>query len=236
MLATRQEAILKSIIQDYTDTAQPVGSHSVVGRHRLTVSPATVRNEMGDLERAGYITHPHTSAGRIPTEKGWRYYVTHFLEQRPVAKQEQQDLTEAYESGETPEEQVRFLAKKMADLVSTAVFVAFSPHDVYATGFSHLFAQPECTHLDFVRSVSAILDELDVVLPDLFPNVTEIRVLVGRDSPFGEAFGTILAPVAIHTMCIVGCLGPIRMSYAENVARMAYAQGLIGIPSSTPRP
>lgn len=228
MLAARQEAILKSIIQDYMKTAQPVGSLAVAQKDGFALSSATVRNEMSELEEQGYIMHPHTSAGRIPTEKGWRYYVSHFLEERPVSRREQEQLSDAYAQGDTQEERTKFVAKQLADLVSTAVFIAFTPHDVYYTGLANLFAQPECAHLTFVRSVSGIIDELDDVLPSLADSLTDLRVLVGKDSPFGDAYGVIVAPIPLTNQSLVGCLGPIRMTYNEHIARIRFFQGLLG--------
>src|SRR5712691_11510355 len=80
-LTPRQRAILASVVQDYVATGQPVGSKLLVERAGLTVSPSTVRNELAELESRGLLTHPHTSAGRVPTERGYRYYVDRLLEQ-----------------------------------------------------------------------------------------------------------------------------------------------------------
>lgn len=79
-LTDRQREILKVIVQEFVVTATPVSSETVVYKYRLPVSTATVRNEMAELERQGYITHPHTSAGRLPSDKGYRYYVEHLME------------------------------------------------------------------------------------------------------------------------------------------------------------
>jgi heat-inducible transcriptional repressor len=76
-LDERKAAVLRAIVEQYVDTAQPVGSQSVTSTTGLGVSAATVRNEMSILERDGYITQPHTSAGRVPTDRGYRYYVDH---------------------------------------------------------------------------------------------------------------------------------------------------------------
>src|SRR3954471_12365542 len=73
----RKALILQAIVEQYIETAQPVGSQTVARSRRLGVSSATVRNDMTTLEREGYITQPHTSAGRIPTDKGYRYFVDH---------------------------------------------------------------------------------------------------------------------------------------------------------------
>ncbi|MDD4172274.1 MAG: heat-inducible transcriptional repressor HrcA [Syntrophomonas sp.] len=79
-LDERQRRILESIIKDYVATAEPVGSRAVVKKHALKISAATVRNEMADLEDMGYLEQPHTSAGRIPSEKGFRFYVDYMME------------------------------------------------------------------------------------------------------------------------------------------------------------
>ncbi len=87
-LTERQRCILESIIKDYVSTAEPVGSRAVVKKHGLNISAATVRNEMADLEEMGYLEQPHTSAGRIPSEKGFRYYVD-FLMENEIPSDEQ---------------------------------------------------------------------------------------------------------------------------------------------------
>ncbi|MGH3740635.1 MAG: DeoR family transcriptional regulator, partial [Micromonosporaceae bacterium] len=76
-LDDRKLDVLRAIVEDYVATHEPVGSKSLVERHHLAVSPATVRNDMAFLEDEGYITQPHTSAGRVPTDKGYRFFVDH---------------------------------------------------------------------------------------------------------------------------------------------------------------
>ena len=88
-LEPRSEAILRAIIEEYVATAQPVGSQALVTKYRLGVSPATVRNVMAELEAEGYLDHPHTSAGRLPTDKGYRLYVESIAEAVSLAPVEQ---------------------------------------------------------------------------------------------------------------------------------------------------
>src|SRR6266571_4594630 len=80
MLSERQGGILRRVVEEYVATGQPVGSKTLVERAGLNVSSSTVRNELAELERLGLLTHPHTSAGRVPTERGYRYYVDRLLE------------------------------------------------------------------------------------------------------------------------------------------------------------
>ena len=84
----RKKRVLNAIINDYIANAEPVGSRTITKKYALGVSPATVRNEMSDLEEEGYIEQPHTSAGRIPSGKGYRYYVDHLMEKEPLSPQE----------------------------------------------------------------------------------------------------------------------------------------------------
>jgi heat-inducible transcriptional repressor len=92
MLTERRGRILSLIVEDYVESALPVGSDTVVRKHRLGVSSATIRNEMARLEEEGYISHPHTSAGRIPTEKGYRYYVESLMEEEDLPWEEKQTI------------------------------------------------------------------------------------------------------------------------------------------------
>ncbi len=91
-LDERKRRILESIIKDYVETAEPVGSRAIVRKHGLNISAATVRNEMADLEDMGYLEQPHTSAGRIPSEMGFRYYVDCMMEKESLSDEEMEVL------------------------------------------------------------------------------------------------------------------------------------------------
>ena len=84
----RKRAILKAIIDDYVTSAEPVGSRTIAKKSDMGLSPATIRNEMADLEEMGYLTQPHTSAGRIPSDKGYRAYVNEILNVRQADLEE----------------------------------------------------------------------------------------------------------------------------------------------------
>src|SRR3954462_10357146 len=91
-LSDRSRKILEAIIEDYIATAEPVGSSAVARRHSLTLSPATVRNVMANLEDMGLLSSPHTSAGRIPTEKAFRFYVDSLVALRQVTRDEKKQI------------------------------------------------------------------------------------------------------------------------------------------------
>src|ERR1700729_4344513 len=88
VLDERKLAVLRAIVEDYVSTTEPVGSKSLVDRHGLDVSPATIRNDMAVLEDQGFIAQPHTSAGRIPTEKGYRLFVDRLSSVKPMSAAE----------------------------------------------------------------------------------------------------------------------------------------------------
>ncbi len=92
MLDDRKLDVLRAIVEDYVHTREPVGSKALVERHRLGVSPATVRNDMAVLEEEGFIAQPHTSAGRIPTDKGYRLFVDRLTSVKPLTPAERRAI------------------------------------------------------------------------------------------------------------------------------------------------
>jgi len=114
-LSERRQRILTFIIDDFVDSAQPVGSQSLVERHALGLSSATVRNEMAALEESGFITHPHTSAGRIPSHPGYRYYVSSLMPERNLTQPEKLTiLHQFHQSARQLEEWVELAASVLA--------------------------------------------------------------------------------------------------------------------------
>ena len=115
MLDDRKLAVLRAIIEDYVSTTEPVGSKSLVDRHNLDVSPATIRNDMAVLEEQGYIAQPHTSAGRVPTDKGYRLFVDRLSGVKPLSAAERRAietfLAGAYDLDDVVTRTVRLLAQ-----------------------------------------------------------------------------------------------------------------------------
>lgn len=94
----RKQEILWAVIQDYVATAEPVGSRTVARKYNLGISPATVRNEMADLDELGYLEQPYTSAGRVPSQRGYRYYVDHLMEPEVPTEEEKQLISANYQA------------------------------------------------------------------------------------------------------------------------------------------
>ncbi len=123
-LSERRARILALIVDDFVDSAQPVGSQSLVERHQLSLSSATVRNEMAALEEEGMITHPHTSAGRIPSHRGYRYYVSSLMPERNLTNQEQFTiLHQFHQASRQLEEWVGLAASVLANSLHNVALV-----------------------------------------------------------------------------------------------------------------
>ncbi|HMS57937.1 MAG TPA: heat-inducible transcriptional repressor HrcA [Tepidiformaceae bacterium] len=123
-MSERRARILAFIVDDYIDSATPIGSQALVERHALGLSSATVRNEMAALEDQGFITHPHTSAGRIPSHPGYRYYVSSLMQERDLSRQEQISiLHQFHQSARSLEEWVGLAASVLANSLHTVSLV-----------------------------------------------------------------------------------------------------------------
>ncbi|PNU18723.1 heat-inducible transcription repressor HrcA [Geothermobacter hydrogeniphilus] len=116
-LGERNRSILEAIIEEHIATAEPVGSRTVAKRHKLGLSPATIRNVMADLEEFGFLQSPHTSAGRVPTEKGYRFYVDSLLQVRKLNSAERKQLESRYQlRGRKVEEVLRDVSKTLSSI------------------------------------------------------------------------------------------------------------------------
>lgn len=121
----RKFAVLSAIVEDYVVTQEPIGSKSLVERHNLKVSPATVRNEMAVLEDEGYIVQPHTSAGRIPTDKGYRTFVDRLNEVKPLSMAENKAITQVLEGAVDLEDVMQKTVKLLSKLTGQVSLVQY---------------------------------------------------------------------------------------------------------------
>ncbi len=224
---TRQSQLLKLVIANHIETAEPVGSKFLVAESKLEWSEATVRNELRALEEEGYLTHPHTSAGRLPTAKGYRYFVDNLdlSEARPTKKENIALEAAARSSGET-ETARKYIAKTTAELGRGAVLLAFSPQRVYYTGLSNLFNQPEFRETSVVVDVSAMFDRCEECLQDFFDKVdAEIKFFIGAEQPFGDYL--TVATFKAADEALFSLLGPMRMDYEDIFGIMKKVKEII---------
>lgn len=215
----RQAELFRQIVRVYLTTAEPVGSLFLAKKGGRGLSSATIRNEMMELESAGYIYQPHTSAGRVPTEKGYKYYVDNFLgASQPATVLKKQILQSVRRL--TGEEKIKGLARAISETTEEAVIVAFNQHQLYFTGLSFLFSKPEFCEQARVASISQVLDHFEEAMPAVLELVGKEKIaLVGGQNPFGQVCSFIAAPLRLRQRGqegFFGILGPLRMDYEKN--------------------
>lgn len=226
----RQKQIFRIIVREYLKSAEPVGSTAIVERHNLGVSSATIRNDMAELENLGLIAQPHTSAGRIPTEKGYQYYVDEFMEEAPkeLASDQRIKVDMAVTALAKRDEQnaLRSFAKSVAQLTGETVFMHFGDEN-FLTGVSNLVAKPEFEGSTMMTTVSRAVDDLDLIIKEVEKKPSnEIEIFIGRNNPFGQDLSTVLTTVDAPNLGkgLFGIIGPTRMDYDANIALMRYVR------------
>src|SRR5690349_17413883 len=125
MLEERRLAVLRAIVEDYVLTQEPVGSKSLAERHQLGVSPATVRNDMAALEDEGYITQPHTSAGRVPTDKGYRLFVDRLTTVKPMSSAEKRAIASLLDGAVDLDDVVQRSVRLLSQLTRQVAIVQY---------------------------------------------------------------------------------------------------------------
>lgn len=126
-LSEREFRVLEAVIQTYIETAEPAGSQTIARRFGLGVSSATIRNTMGDLEERGYLFHPHTSAGRIPTDRAYRWYVDNMMRSAPPNRAQQHALLSELPSARTAIEEIVRRAAQVLSVLTQELGVAVAP-------------------------------------------------------------------------------------------------------------
>lgn len=219
-MTERQRLILAAIIEQHAEIAAPVGS--VMLAKLFGVSSATIRSEMAKLEEMGFIVQPHTSAGRIPTDAGYRFYVNSLNE----AQNEQPQLLDrsartiearASNHGDRADRAIRSAVDSLVDLTQN-LGIATIGDELYLSGIGNLFSQPEFMHGEHAQQVARLLDNLEPWLREAKPN-EPLNVYIGAENPIGKASGATLiiskfrSPYSDNSY--IGVLGPTRQSYAK---------------------
>ena len=223
-MTERQKLILAAIIEQYAEVASPVGS-SLLAKV-FGVSSATIRAEMAELERLGFIAQPHTSAGRVPTDKGYRLYVNGIVgaESTPMERRGERALAARVEGGGLPERTIRNAVDTLVELTHN-LGMATIGDQLYMSGLSNLFGQPEFASGNHVQQVARLLDNLEPWLREAAPN-EPLSVYIGAENPIGRAANCTLIISKFRSpysdRSYIGVLGPTRQSY-RNVGLVEHA-------------
>jgi heat-inducible transcriptional repressor len=224
-MTDRQQAILRAIVEQYAEVASPVGS-SLLAKV-FNVSSATIRAEMVELERLGYIHQPHTSAGRVPTDKGYRYYVNILNESTdlPAERRAERALTARVESGGLPERTIRNAVDTLVELTHN-LGLATIGNQLYMSGLSNLFGQPEFIGGAQVQQVARLLDNLEPWLREAAPN-EPLSVYIGAENPIGRSANASLIISRFRSpysdRSYIGVLGPTRQQYRDVMSLVSRA-------------
>ncbi len=211
-LESRKEALLDSLVREYVKTAEPVGSLLLAKNAGLDVSAATIRNELADLEHEGYLAQPHTSAGRVPTELAYRYFIEHLANPRPAQTKVREDIKRV--PARDDHERFRHAANVLSNETSECVFVSFGNGEIHVAGYRVLLAKPEFSAHEVAAGLGAVLDHLEEMANSLTV-AHEPRALIGSENPLNRQYGVVYASPVSNVR--IGFFGPMRMDYERAI-------------------
>lgn len=227
-MTERQKKILYAIVEQYAEVASPVGSTLLA--KLFNVSSATIRAEMAELEHQDYISQPHTSAGRVPTDKGYRYYVNSLSDDNSSVKilsesRAEKALASRVQHAGAPERMIRNAVDTLVELTHN-LGIATIGNQLYMSGLSNLFGQPEFLDGLQVQQVARLLDNLEPWLREAAPN-EPLSVYIGQENPIGRTAGCTLIISRFRSpfsdQSYIGMLGPTRQSYRDVMSLVSRA-------------
>ena len=235
-LTQRQIEILKAIVEEYINTAEPVGSETLEKKYNLSASPATIRNEMVHLSELGYIKKPHSSAGRVPTPDGMKFYVRELMKEKELSVVEEVALKEkVWDYREKSQRFMREVAKSLADKTKTLSIVTTDEGDIYCAGYANILEMPEFYDIDITKTLLSVVEEYEY-FKSIFESAgglddEDTHVLLGEDlgsqlrGPYGIVYTHYNTPSNFRGE--IGVIGPVRLNYTQVVPTVRYFGNLI---------
>jgi heat-inducible transcriptional repressor len=236
-LTQRQIEILRSVIEEYIESAEPVGSETIEKKKNISASPATIRNEMVQLSEYGYLKKPHSSAGRVPTSQGMKFYVRELMKEKELSTVEEVTLKE--QVWDYRDKMQRFLkeaTKSLAEKTNTLAIAAIDNENLYCSGYAKILDMPEFYDIDVTKNLLEALDQFDL-LKSIFDSAAgkeeDIHVLIEDElgtrlhGPYGFIFTEFKTPMNIAGR--IGVIGPARLRYTSIIPTVRYFGNLIEI-------
>jgi transcriptional regulator of heat shock response len=231
----RQKQLLSAIVELYTKTAVPVGSQALLEHYDLGVSSATLRNDMAALEEEGYLYQPHISAGRIPTDQGYRIYVEEMMGDQDLSREDQRRLQKELLQLRAKHQRLgRSTAKLLSALSGNlAVSGLIDKEEFYDFGMRELLDNPEFQEMDELCRLVETLDSMDEKIDGLLPKLKdgETRIFIGNENPIAGITNCsmIVAPYRTDEgRGMLAIIGPKRMNYAKNKSLIEYMRKMLG--------
>lgn len=233
-LTERQIQIIKTIVEEFTQTAEPVGSVALENKYRLGVSPATLRNEMAALEEKGFLSQPHASAGRIPTPIAIKFYVNELMKEKDLSVAEEVNVKSRvwdhrFNRDDLLREATRVLAERTKALCVATIDEGLAYHSGYANIFNAIEFE---NHLDITREIFYLLDQHQRLI-DIFGRASgnnPIHILVGDELGINlfQPVSCVFADIHIggHRGNL-GIIGPSRQEYDRNIPMVRYVANLV---------
>ncbi|MBI2449984.1 MAG: hypothetical protein HYV47_00440 [Candidatus Nealsonbacteria bacterium] len=209
MITERQGEILNRIVRDYIVLAEPISSKLLEKKHKLGISPATIRNEMQELADEGYLSQPHTSAGRVPTDKGYRFFVNELLKNSlNIEKELDKQIDDSFEFIKTA---TRFLAEESSEL---AFGYLADEKIVWKDGWQDIFEEPEFLEPGLAASFAKMIDDFEENIEELY--LPEVKIYIGKENPVSKVKDFSIITAGFNGG-LFALLGPKRMSYDRNI-------------------
>ncbi|HPN96674.1 MAG TPA: DeoR family transcriptional regulator [Candidatus Moranbacteria bacterium] len=230
----RHKKILASVIEEYTNTAIPVGSKVLTEKYNFKISPATIRNDMVELEEKGYLYQPHISAGRIPTDKGYRYFVEEIMGEQKLSLAEQKKLQTEMLKLKAQNNRLSKTTAKLLSSMTGNLAITGDKKESYDFGISELLSKPEFREVDEFCKVAEVLDYIDENIESILKKVKvgETKIFIGKENPIKEISNCSMIVSPYKTKegdkGILAIIGPKRMKYAKNKSLLDYMKKLLG--------
>ena len=227
-MTDRQAKILELVIEQYAEVGYPIGS---LGLSKLfNVSSPTIRAEMNTLEKQGYLSQPHASAGRVPTDKGYRWYVNRItVDHQPSDSHQSKVFDESVRGAGGLKQTVRTAISNLSEITDKASFVTFR-NEIYTDGLKKLFNQPEFDNQAAILAVADLLDNLDIWIQEVYLR-QPIEVVIGQENPIGKTSGCSLvvsrfnSPLSLNSY--IGIIGPTRQDYPQTMSLVLQASQIL---------
>lgn len=236
-LSERKKLILNAIVNEYIDTAEPVSSVTIVNKYNAGCSSATVRNEMAELEEMGYLDKPHTSAGRMPSGRGYRFYVDSIFPYKTSesagAKLRRSFLAQLSESDDVIEKAADFISALTNYTVVGMDSYENAPRRVYTGGVVNIFNHPEYKNLEKARRIIGFIDSRDSIYKMMSETNEKngIAILIGDENTYNDLKDCSLIVSHYRDMHGrwggLGIIGPTRMQYARAAASLSTITDMI---------
>jgi len=237
-LKDREKFLLGMVVEEYINNGEPISSKFLVKKYNFKLSPATIRFELQKLTEGGYLYQPHTSAGRVPSDKGYRFFIDELMKPFPLELCDsgliKNVLEKTEDDAETDvfnKELIKIIAQISKDLVMMG---SLRDNEVYYDGVLNLFQKPEFQETRRIRGIFEMVESfknnLEESWNDIENLVGDMRVFIGKENPFykAEDYSIIISKFEFSKekskkdLGILAILGPKRMRYNKNISLLNF--------------